>query len=96
MLGSDNFITEIGKQPLKSIQPQPPMKTPYPKMVVTKNNTMMAEQLLAQIITDHRTVFKPSAHNHIPAAQTQKEIEHATKTAIEKEITIPSDLPIKE
>ena len=94
MLDSDNFITEIGKQPLKSIQPQPPMTTPYPKMV--KNNNQSMAQQLTSIITTQHTVLEPSAHHHILTAQTQKEIQHATKDAIEKEVTIPSDLPIKE
>ena len=94
MLGSDDFITEIGKQPVKSIPPQPPMTTPYPIMVNNKPQTMA--QKLASIIANQHSVLEPSEQHHILAAQTQKEIQHATKLAIKKEVTIPDNLPIKE
>ena len=84
----------IGKQPLKSILPQPPMTTPYPIMVNNKNQTMA--QKLASIITNQHMVLELSEQHHIPAAQTQKEIQHTTKLAIKNKITIPDDLAIKE
>ena len=95
MLGSDDFITEIGKQPLKSMPQEPPMTTPYPKMVEQTQNTTMAQQIASIIQTQH-SVLKPSDNEYIPTTQTRKEIEKATKNAITKEVSIPSDLPIKE
>ena len=95
MLGSVDFITEIGKQPLKSMPKQPPMTTPYPKLVEQNKSQTMAQQITSIINTQH-SVFKPSELQHIPTAQTQQEIEKATHNAIKKEVTIPDDLPIKE
>ena len=64
-------------------------------MVKTNNNQTMVQQLTSIITTQHM-VLEPSAQHHIPAAQIQKEIQHTTKVTIEKEVTIPEDLPIKE
>ena len=71
------------------------MKTPYPQMVEQNQPQSMAQQIASNIQNQH-SVLKPSENQHVPTAQTREEIEKATKNAINTEVTIPNDLPIKE
>ena len=73
------------------------METPEPKLQDNEqmNSDDTAKSLAKTVVqTIIQDIYENKKQN-IPIAQTQQEIEWDTKSAIQKEVTIPEDLLVK-
>ena len=72
------------------------METPVPKLndkeQKKSDDTNFFEKKLAKTVVQD---VSDSDKQKLPIMQTQQEIKHDTKSAIQKEVTIPEDLPVK-
>ena len=72
------------------------MEMPIPKLQkqteLPRNPTQALAQTMAKTIIAESENFTST----LPTARTQEEIDQATMQAINKETTIPTDIPIKE
>ena len=91
-----NIIKDIGRIQINNITDEHPTETPIPKLQNQTDPSRDPTQALAQTMAQTIIAKSKNFTWTLPMAQTQEEIDQATIQVIQKETTIPTDIPIKE